>query len=114
MNGEEGKDQSWTITIYNKYEIHINKTFIPVKMSLFFWFAGAMTTSTFLPVILKHQGLTVAHLSVFIAFAVFIQFLSSLVSGVIADKIGRAKPILFTYYTAILVIIFSFYVATEK
>ncbi|GIY03320.1 hypothetical protein CDAR_430681 [Caerostris darwini] len=88
------KNENFTIKLCKGYGVSINKSFIPVKVSLFCWFAGAYITTVFVPVHLKHQGISIAHLSIFTGVSALLQFLDGVTSGVFTDKIGRAKPVL--------------------
>ncbi|XP_055952066.1 maltose permease-like isoform X2 [Argiope bruennichi] len=104
----EKKIQSFTINIYKGFKVEINKIFIPVKIALFCWFAGAYTMTVFTPVHLKSKGFTIAHLSVFTATSVLLQCLSNVVSGIIVDKTGRSKPVLLTYLVMFIAISLAF------
>ncbi|GFT93473.1 MFS_1_like domain-containing protein, partial [Nephila pilipes] len=96
--------QTLTIGICKGLTINISRPFIPVKLALFCCSAGGGCVSSFLPVFLKSQGFTITHLSIFTASSVLFQFLGSVSSGIISDKIGRVKPILLAYLTVSLLI----------
>ncbi|XP_055952071.1 major facilitator superfamily domain-containing protein 6-A-like [Argiope bruennichi] len=96
------ENQTFTISFCGIYRISINKYLVPIKISLFCWFAGARTTGAFVPVYLKHQGLTLAHLSAMVTISVAFQFIAGMISGMFADRIGRVKPFLFLHASIFL------------
>ncbi|GFS36280.1 hypothetical protein NPIL_664191 [Nephila pilipes] len=68
---------------------------------------GAKVYTAFVPVYLKSQGFTIAHLSIITAISVAFQLLGNVLSGIITDKIGRAKPVLKVYFAIFLLLSFS-------
>lgn len=72
----------------------VNKPLIPLKVTLFFWFGAAAVLQPFTGLHLKQLGLSVKNLSIIYMISPFCQFTGTTVSGIIADKIGRSKPVL--------------------
>lgn len=66
--------------------------------------------TTFIPVYLKYQGLTITHLSTLTAIGVCFQFFVSMISGMLVDRTGRVKPILFLHASIYLVTLICFIV----
>ncbi|GFT22890.1 MFS_1_like domain-containing protein, partial [Nephila pilipes] len=94
--------------ICSESKININKTFIPVKMALFFWFAASFSAIAFIPVFMKHQGFTVANFAIIRTINIPLQFSGGVVSGIFADKIGKVKPIMIGYFIIYLLVTLSF------
>ncbi|GFR25518.1 hypothetical protein TNCT_146761 [Trichonephila clavata] len=101
-NGSSVKNAEKKISLYKGSKVTINKVFLPVKMALFCWFSGGKIYTAFLPVFLKSKGFTIAHLSILTAISVAFQLLGTVLSGIITDKIGRAKPVLNIYFAIFL------------
>ncbi|GFS91159.1 hypothetical protein NPIL_549731 [Nephila pilipes] len=99
---------SFKINICKKCKIDVNKTFLPVKLALYFWFAAGYSSIAFLPVFMKHQGFTIADFAIINTISVPLQISGGIVSGIFADKIGRAKPIMVGYFIIYLLVILSF------
>ncbi|GFS92419.1 MFS_1_like domain-containing protein, partial [Nephila pilipes] len=91
-----------------KCKVNINKTFIPVKMALYFWFAASFSAIAFIPVFMKHRGFTVTEFATIRTISIPLQLLGGVVSGIFADKIGRTKPIMMGYFIIYLLVILSF------
>ncbi|GBO29417.1 hypothetical protein AVEN_6585-1, partial [Araneus ventricosus] len=66
--------------------------------------------TAFISVYLKHQGLTITHLSMMTAISVASQFITGIISGILADRIGRVKPFLFINGSIFLVTMICFIV----
>lgn len=67
-----------------------------------------MGSQAFLSVYLKQRGLSIAHVSFATAASVVFQLLGSSFSAVIADKIGRSKPIIFAHMTVSVIVSLTF------
>lgn len=93
--GNEDEDpKNFTIPIYKKFKIRICKPLIPLKLALFVWYGAGSAAATFLILLLKNKGITMAEVSTIYAISPAVQFLGPSICGIIADKIGRSKPIL--------------------
>ncbi|GBO19353.1 hypothetical protein AVEN_107402-1, partial [Araneus ventricosus] len=104
------ENPTFTISFRGKYKVGINKFLLPIKISLFCWFAGTQIATAFISVYLKHQGLTITHLSMMTAISVAFQFITGMISGILADRIGRVKPFLFVNGSIFLVTMICFIV----
>ncbi|GFT68263.1 hypothetical protein NPIL_269601, partial [Nephila pilipes] len=96
------------ISIYKGYKLSINKTFLPVKAALFCWFAAGNIEDVYLPVFLKLKGFSLAHLSLFSAISVVLQFMGANFTGILTDKTGRPKTILLGYFALFSLICLGF------
>ncbi|GIY75913.1 MFS_1_like domain-containing protein [Caerostris darwini] len=85
----------FTINLCKDYKISINKPMINLKLALFTYYGAGSFMPSFLTVLYKQRGVTLAELSTFTIIAPLFQFIGSTVSGIVADKIGRSKPVLF-------------------
>ncbi|KAG8174169.1 hypothetical protein JTE90_023419 [Oedothorax gibbosus] len=94
---EQSKELYFTLNIYKDHNLRIYKPLFLIKLALFFWFAGAIVIQAFFTVFLKQRGLTVAQVSLAIGASVVVQLLATSLSAIIADKIGRTKPVLFAH-----------------
>lgn len=95
-----------TIKIYKDCKICIYKPLIPLKIILFLWYGAGAFVGPFITVYFKQRGISLAEISMVFILAPIAQFLGSVASGVIADKIGRSKPILiFNLILAVLLLI---------
>ncbi|KAG8195815.1 hypothetical protein JTE90_004818 [Oedothorax gibbosus] len=105
---EQSKELYFTLNIYKDHNLRIYKPLFLIKLALFFWFAGAIVIQAFFPVFLKQRGLTVAQVSLAIGASVVVQLLATSLSAIIADKIGRTKPVLFAhlFLTAAVCVVF--------
>ncbi|KFM80402.1 Major facilitator superfamily domain-containing protein 6, partial [Stegodyphus mimosarum] len=90
----EDENAHITWRICKNYKISICKPLIPLKMALLVWFGAGSIIGSFLAVYFKQRGLALSELSTIFIIAPFAQFLGTAVSGVIADKLGRSKPVL--------------------
>ncbi|GBN53396.1 hypothetical protein AVEN_25298-1 [Araneus ventricosus] len=104
------ENSTYTFSFFGRYQVGINKFLLPIKISLFCWFAGSQTTMAFISVYLKHQGLTISHLSVMVTISVAFQFIVGMISGMFADRIGRVKPFLFMHGSIFLETLICFIV----
>lgn len=90
----EKKNVSFVIKITNRFEICINKALLPLKLAQFCWFGGGSFMGAFLTVFLKQRGVSLSQLSWLNVIAPIVQLIGTTLTGVIADKIGRSKPVL--------------------
>ncbi|XP_035219879.1 major facilitator superfamily domain-containing protein 6-like [Stegodyphus dumicola] len=88
------KNLTITWKIYKDFKICIYKPLIPLKLALFFWYGDGAVITPFLTVYFKQRGLALSELSIIYMIAPVVQFIGTTLSGVIADKIGRSKPVL--------------------
>ncbi|GBM23270.1 hypothetical protein AVEN_26006-1 [Araneus ventricosus] len=100
-NGEEkNPDPSdpthFIIRLCKDYKISINKPLIPLKVALFTYYGAGSFMPSFMTVLYKQRGVSLAELSTFTIIAPIFQFIGSALSGIVADKIGRSKPVLVT------------------
>ncbi|KAF8767346.1 Major facilitator superfamily like protein [Argiope bruennichi] len=84
------------IRLCKDYKISINKPLIPLKLALFTYYGAGSFMPSFITVLYKTRGVSLAELSTFTIIAPIFQFIGSALSGIVADKIGRSKPVLVT------------------
>ncbi|XP_042894931.1 major facilitator superfamily domain-containing protein 6 [Parasteatoda tepidariorum] len=94
QNNKSEKDLNFTIRLYKDFSICIYKPLIPLKLMLFFWFGAGAFLGPFITVYFKQQGISLGEISIVFIISPVAQFLGTLLSGVVADKIGRSKPVL--------------------
>ncbi|CAL1279690.1 unnamed protein product [Larinioides sclopetarius] len=100
-NGEEKDSEPsdpthFIIRLCKDYKISINKPLIPLKVALFTYYGAGSFMPSFMTILYKQRGVSLAELSTFTIIAPVFQFIGSALSGIVADKIGRSKPILVT------------------
>ncbi|KFM63075.1 hypothetical protein X975_18544, partial [Stegodyphus mimosarum] len=90
------EDETFNLTwrLYKNYKISICTPLIPLKLALLLWFGAGSIVGSFLAVYFKQRGLALSELSTIFMITPFAQFLGSTASGIIADKLGRCKPVL--------------------
>ncbi|KFM80406.1 hypothetical protein X975_04666, partial [Stegodyphus mimosarum] len=88
------KNLNITWNIYKNFKICIYKPLIPLKLALLLWFGAGAVPAPFLAVYFKQRGLALSELSTMYMIAPTVQFIGTTLSGVIADKIGKSKPVL--------------------
>ncbi|XP_035219875.1 uncharacterized protein LOC118192958 isoform X2 [Stegodyphus dumicola] len=88
------KNLNITWNIYKNFKICIYKPLIPLKLALLLWFGAGAVPAPFLAVYFKQRGLALSELSTMYMIAPIVQFIGTTLSGVIADKIGKSKPVL--------------------
>ncbi|KAG8195814.1 hypothetical protein JTE90_004817 [Oedothorax gibbosus] len=98
------------LSFFKGYAIRIYKPLFLIKVALFFWFAGGIATQTFFPVFLKQRGVSIAQMSLATTVSTVLQLICSLIAGVVADKIGRTKPILFILLAIIVALCVAFFI----
>ncbi|XP_015908921.2 major facilitator superfamily domain-containing protein 6-A isoform X2 [Parasteatoda tepidariorum] len=92
MRRMEGRKS--TVNIFKKFKMSINRPLIPLKIFLFCFYGAGSFVTAFLTVHFKHHGMTLAELSTAYMISPIVQIGGTLLSGIIADKIGRSKPVL--------------------
>ncbi|XP_054714243.1 uncharacterized protein LOC129223890 [Uloborus diversus] len=82
------------IKICRNWNIRIYKPLIPLKLALFLYYGGGSFMHSFVIVFLKQRGMTLPEVAILLLITPVIQSCGSVVSGIIADKTGRSKPVL--------------------
>ncbi|GFQ92260.1 MFS_1_like domain-containing protein [Trichonephila clavata] len=96
---------NFTIKLWKDHTISICKPLIPLKLALFTYYGAGSFMPSFMTVLYKQRGVSLSELASMTIIAPIIQFLGSATSGVVADKIGRAKPVLFVNLFLLLLLI---------
>ncbi|XP_015917156.1 major facilitator superfamily domain-containing protein 6-A [Parasteatoda tepidariorum] len=84
----------YTLNVCSKFKVSIQKPLIPLKIILFCYYGAGSFITAFITVYFKQRGVTLAELSTTYMISPVIQISGTLLSGIIADKIGRSKPVL--------------------
>ncbi|XP_035219871.1 uncharacterized protein LOC118192957 isoform X2 [Stegodyphus dumicola] len=100
---KENVNITWRVC--KRYKISICKPLIPLKLALLFWFGAGSVIGTFLAVYFKQLGLALTELSTIYMIAPIAQFLGTTLSGIVADKLGRSKPVLVGNLTIALLVV---------
>lgn len=72
----------------------INVPLIPLKITLFCWYAAGACLLPYMTLHMKQLGLTVFEMTIIYAVLPMIQLLGTPIAGFIADKMGNYKPVL--------------------
>lgn len=104
---DEKVSRNFTISLHKRLKFSIYKPLIPLKIALFIWYGAGASIGTFLLVFLKQRGLSLNELSITFVLTPLVQFIALTISGVIADKLGRSKPILVMNLILLVIIVGS-------
>lgn len=108
---EDQESKIFSIHVYKKFKIRIYKPLIPLKLAFFIWYGGAVALLPFVNVFFKQRGMTLVELSTMQFITPGVQFLGPLICGIIADKIGRSKPVLVVNLLLTVLIVVAMVVA---
>ncbi|XP_035219975.1 major facilitator superfamily domain-containing protein 6-A-like [Stegodyphus dumicola] len=118
VNSKFINDPYFSVNFCNIWKVRICKLLVPLKLALFVWFGAGATITTFIALFSKQRGLTVSNISVIYVISPFVQFLTTLIYGIISDKIGRSKPLLLMCLVGCIAVTILFLIAprinTEK
>ncbi|GFT42781.1 MFS_1_like domain-containing protein [Nephila pilipes] len=95
VDNETSDSENLTIKLFKGHKICISKPLIPLKLALFTYYGAGSFIPSFMTVLYKQRGVTLAELSSMTIISPIIQFIGSAISGIVADKMGKAKPVLF-------------------
>ncbi|XP_054714263.1 uncharacterized protein LOC129223906 [Uloborus diversus] len=88
------EDKTFTLKICKNVKIHIFKPLISLKLALFLWFGAGSIIRPFFSTFLRQRGMTLLEFSLLYAITPVVQTLGPILSGIVADKLGKSKPVL--------------------
>nr|XP_015917159.1 uncharacterized protein LOC107446893 isoform X1 [Parasteatoda tepidariorum] len=106
-NKNNKKDETFTIYFYKNHKVCIFKPLIPLKLAQFCWFGAGSFIVAFITVLLKQRGVTLSQFSWMNTIGPIVQIIGTIITGIIADKLGKSKPVLVTNILIVIVLITS-------